>query len=385
METGDADEQQVIGALYNFMRAAGFKRAANELSNSVASQIVEQIMRQSAAENDTKYHSRPSTYTRAVKRRSPARREPLGGSGSRVRERRVKRRRVAERSWNVRRDETDTGAASSMSSTARIRTVQPPARDGVEEFLLEALARHRSGLPLLSGAPGGPMPRRISNLPPPAELDDMKQEVIDISVNMQATGLVLHTSGNVSVRVPGTNKMLITPTGMDYKSLSTDDIVLMGFRGDYDTNGRKPSSEWPFHGYIYERRPDAGAVVHTHSTYCTTMACLRRDVPAFHYMIGAAGGATIRCADYATFGTQELSDNAVAALEGRNACLLANHGMISLGKNLKSALKLAEIVENLCEMYWRTLQATGPVVLDDQEMATILEKFKTYGKQSGKK
>jgi len=254
--------------------------------------------------------------------------------------------------------------------------------DDVEEFLAFALDRYRRQRGFNVGA--GRLPQTSSIELKLPDYTDLKKEIIKQAVHMQSSGLVLHTSGNLSIRVPQRDLMLVTPTGMDYKALTPADIVIMDFKGNALPNQRAPSSEWRFHGDIYSVRPDAKAIVHTHSTYCTTLACLRRDVPAFHYMIGAAGGSNIRCAKYGTYGTQELSDAAVEALEGRQACLLANHGMISLGKDLKSAMKLAEIVENMCEIYWKTLAVSGPVVLDDQEMEVILRKFKTYGKQPKK-
>ena len=142
---------------------------------------------------------------------------------------------------------------------------------------------------------------------------------------------------------------------------------------------RLPSSEWRFHRDIYRARRDVNAVVHTHAPFATTLACLHRGIPAFHYMVAVAGGRDIRCAPYATFGTQELSDHAVAGLAGRDACLLANHGMIAVGASLARALALAVEVETLAEMYWRALQIGEPRLLPDAEMDVVLEKFRTYG------
>ena len=147
--------------------------------------------------------------------------------------------------------------------------------------------------------------------------------------------------------------------------------------------GQRPSSEWRFHRDIYRARPEAGAVVHAHAPYGTTLACLGRGIPAFHYMIAVAGGDTIRCAPYATFGSQALSDHALAALEGRRACLLANHGMIALGPDLAAAFDLAVEVEALAGQYWRALQIGAPRLLSADEMADVLEKFRTYGRRAG--
>ena len=148
------------------------------------------------------------------------------------------------------------------------------------------------------------------------------------------------------------------------------------------TGKRPPSSEWRFHFDIYRHKNDVNAVVHAHSSFATTLSCVEMAVPAFHYMVAVAGGNSIRCAPYATFGTQSLSDNALIALEDRKACLLANHGMIATAGSLESALALAVEVEALCEQYWRALQIGKPNLLSDAEMAVVVEKFKTYNAQA---
>lgn len=184
-------------------------------------------------------------------------------------------------------------------------------------------------------------------------------------------------SGNVSARAG--EGFLVTPSGLPYEDTRAEDIALVMLDGTA-TGPRQPSTEWRFHRDIYVARQDVEAIVHAHSTFATTLACLGRSIPAFHYMIAVAGGKDIRCADYATFGTQELSDRALAALEGRNACLLANHGMIAVGGSLETALALAVEVEALAEQYWRTLQTGTPNLLSDAEMDVVLEKFRSYGK-----
>lgn len=206
-----------------------------------------------------------------------------------------------------------------------------------------------------------------------------RQAIIDTCLRMNAIGLNQGTSGNISVRVP--DGLLITPSGMAYDALTPADIVLLAPDGTPGPGQRAPSSEWRFHVDILVARADAGAVVHTHAMFCTALSCLRRGIPAFHYMIAVAGGVDIRCADYATFGTAELSDRALAALVDRRACLLANHGMIALGPTLEKALALAVEVETLAAQYWRALQIGDPVILPEDEMAVILEKFRTYGRQ----
>ncbi|MFQ5620063.1 MAG: class II aldolase/adducin family protein [Rhodospirillales bacterium] len=207
-----------------------------------------------------------------------------------------------------------------------------------------------------------------------------RREIIDTARTMNALGLNRGTSGNISARVDG--GLLITPSGIPYEECRPGDIVEMGMDGASDDR-RRPSSEWRFHRDILAARPEVGAVVHAHSTFATTLACLGRGIPAFHYMIAVAGGRDIRCAPYATFGTQALSGAAVKALEGRRACLLANHGMIVVGPALKAALALAVEVEALAEQYWRVLQVGEPTLLDDAEMDVVLEKFKAYGQNAG--
>jgi L-fuculose-phosphate aldolase len=205
-----------------------------------------------------------------------------------------------------------------------------------------------------------------------------REAILSTGRRMNTSGLNQGTSGNLSHRVD--EGFLVTPTGMDYDSLRPEDLVLMRFDGSHE-GPRLPSSEWRFHRDILASRPEVNAVLHAHSLNSTAVACLRRPIPPFHYMVAVAGGSTIRCAPYATFGTEELSRNAVAALEGRKACLLANHGLITVGADLPSAFKLAIEVETLAAMYLRALQVGEPVLLDEAEMAVVLEKFRTYGQQ----
>jgi len=206
-----------------------------------------------------------------------------------------------------------------------------------------------------------------------------REAMIATCRKMNASGLNQGTSGNLSLRVE--EGFLLTPTGMDYDALTPEDIVLMRLDGSHEGR-RRPSSEWQLHRDILVARPEVGAVLHAHSMFCTTLACLRRGIPAFHYMVCAAGGVDVRCAAYATFGTDALARHVLEALEGRKACLMANHGMLALGSTLAGAFKLAVEVETLAAMYWRALQVGEPVLLDDAEMARVLEKFKTYGQQS---
>jgi L-fuculose-phosphate aldolase len=204
----------------------------------------------------------------------------------------------------------------------------------------------------------------------------LRKQVIATALAMNVLGINRGKSGNVSARWK--DGFLITPSGLSYEETRPADIVFVDKKGK-STAKWPPSSEWRFHHDIYRTR-EAQAVVHAHSSFATTLACHGMDVPAFHYMVAVAGGNSIRCAPYATFGTQALSDHALEALSDRKACLLANHGMIATGDGLKHALALAVEVEALCEQYWRALQIGKPAILSDSEMEKVLEKFKTYGK-----
>ena len=208
--------------------------------------------------------------------------------------------------------------------------------------------------------------------------DDLRRQLIATARAMQPAGLNKGTSGNVSVRAP--NGFWITPTGMSYDALVPDDIPLMALDGSHQGR-RKPSSEWRFHRDLYAARPDVGAVLHAHSPFAVSFACLRRDIPAFHYMIARFGGETIRCADYAIFGSEELSAAAMTAMQDRRGCLLANHGLLVSGRDLDEALSLAVELEELCEQYWRACQLGDPVLLSADEMAEVLVKFSGYGQQ----
>ena len=206
-----------------------------------------------------------------------------------------------------------------------------------------------------------------------------REDLLNSTLALQALGLNQGTSGNASVR-HGDN-FLITPSGMPIGDMNTSSMVEMNMLGEAICTG-KPSSEWRFHRDIYQAKPELGAVIHTHSMFATTLACLRKDIPPFHYMIAVVGGDTIRCNDYALFGTQRLSDNAIEALKDRRACLLANHGMIAVGKSLQQALDVALEVETLCEQYWRALQIGKPSILSAEEMRAVFDQFKDYGNWS---
>jgi L-fuculose-phosphate aldolase len=205
---------------------------------------------------------------------------------------------------------------------------------------------------------------------------EQRREIVKACQDMNRRGINQGTSGNISVRVK--EGFLLTPSGMAYDEMKPADIVLMKKDASH-IGSRKPSSEWRFHHALMMKRPEIGAVVHTHSMFATTLSCLGLEIPAVHYMIAAAGGNTIRCAPYATYGTPETAANAVKALEGRSACLLANHGMIVVGPNLKKAMWLAVEVETLAAQYWRALQIGKPNILSKAEIGRVIDKFKSYG------
>lgn len=186
------------------------------------------------------------------------------------------------------------------------------------------------------------------------------------------------TAGNVSLRTDG--GFLITPSGLHPGRCGPEDVVLMDDAGR-PSGSRKPSSEWRFHLDLYASRPEVGAIIHTHSPFATTLACQRREVPAFHYSIARFGGNTLRCAPYAAFGSAALSRVMQDALVGRSACLMANHGATVLGRDLDEALELAVELELLCELYWRALQGGTPMLLDDAEMADVIERYRSYGQR----
>lgn len=200
--------------------------------------------------------------------------------------------------------------------------------------------------------------------------------MLDAALQLDAVGLNRGSTGNLSVRVG--DHWLVTPSGIAAQDLGPQSMVQMDFIGEPSGPG-KPSSEWRFHRDILASRTDVGAIVHTHSRFATAFACLHREIPAFHYMIAIAGGDSIRCAPYALFGTQELSNHALKALQDRKACLLGNHGLIALGADLKKAVAVAIEVESLCEQYWTALQLGEPTILSLEQMQAVHEKFKTYG------
>jgi len=210
----------------------------------------------------------------------------------------------------------------------------------------------------------------------------LRRALISTALEMNRSGLNQGTSGNLSVR--SGEGMLITPTGLPYDQLEIDDIVYVPQQDGSPAGGtgqRQPSSEWRIHHDVYRARPEAMAILHAHPVHCTALACLRRPLPAFHYMVAVAGGRDIRCAPYATFGSQALSDHVLEALQDRRACLMANHGVLTLSSDLAGALSLAQEIEQLARSYLQCLAVGEPAILDDAERSRVLEKFKSYGQR----
>jgi L-fuculose-phosphate aldolase len=208
-------------------------------------------------------------------------------------------------------------------------------------------------------------------------MNRLREDLVATARRMSELGLTPGMSGNVSVRTP--TGLLVTPSGMPYGELLADDAVELKYDGSMRAGQRTPTTEWQLHRDILGARQDIAAVVHTHSLFCTTVACLRRDIPAIHYMVVLAGSDAIPCAEYATFGSAQLALNAVSALRGGNACLLANHGMVALGETLAQALRLAAEVETLASQYWHAAQLGTPHVLDHEELDRVRTGFAGYG------
>ena len=204
-----------------------------------------------------------------------------------------------------------------------------------------------------------------------------RERLVAAARRLSDGGLNPGRSGNVSERLGA--GFLVTPSALPYDRMEAEDIVLVDADGAAHGT-RRPSTEWPLHRGLYAARPEAGGIAHTHSPFATTLSCLRRPIPPFHYEVAFAGGRDIPCAAYATFGTPELSQRALAALEGRRACLLANHGAVAFGETVEAAVELAEKVEALARLYWQALQVGEPVLLDEVEMDRVVEKFASYGK-----
>ena len=213
---------------------------------------------------------------------------------------------------------------------------------------------------------------------------DQRNQIIEYSLKLNSTKLSPLRSGNISLRGKEDDKegYLITPSGKKYETLKPEDIIFMGLNEDAENidSSIKPSSEWRFHRDIYVNKNDAQAIVHAHSPHATAVSSHGKPIPPFHYMIALAGGEDIKCAEYATFGTEELSNNVIKALEKRSACLMSNHGQVAFGKNLEDAFELAQEIENICHQYTIALKLGKPKILSFEEMKKVLNKAKNYKK-----
>jgi L-fuculose-phosphate aldolase len=206
----------------------------------------------------------------------------------------------------------------------------------------------------------------------------LRQALVEAGAASVARGLNHGASGNLSAKMPG--GFLITPTGMACDGLTADDLVAISLDDGAATGHRAPSSEWRLHRDLYLARPDLGAIVHAHPPFSTTIACLREDLPAVHYMLAVTGSDRVRCSDYATYGTEALSRAAVTAMGAGRACLLANHGLVTAGADLAEALRVALEVETVAEYWWRARAVGTPVLLTSEQMADALERFRSYGR-----
>ncbi len=210
-----------------------------------------------------------------------------------------------------------------------------------------------------------------------------RELVAEYGRKLSAAGLCPGTSGNLSIFSPEAGLMAISPSGMDYDRIQPEDVVLSDLNGHTSDGSRKPSSEWALHAIFYQNKPEARAVVHTHSIYCTTFAVLGHPLRAVHYAIGDAGTNEVPCAPYRTFGTLELAQAAIAACGSGNAVLLANHGVVVCGSDLPGAYSLARNLEYVAELQYRALCVGTPNVLTQSQMAQVLERFQSYGQAPG--
>lgn len=211
-------------------------------------------------------------------------------------------------------------------------------------------------------------------------MTEAREQLVEYGKKIITSGLTKGTGGNLSIFDRQKGLMAITPSGIDYFDTKVEDIVIMDLDGKIVEGERKPSSEYGLHKIFYERREDIDAMIHTHTMFATTIACLAWELPAVHYMIALAG-KDVRCAEYATFGTMELAENAFEAMKDRRAVLLKNHGMLAGANDLANAFNITEEIEYCAELYYRTKCIGEPVILDDKEMTLMAEKFKTYGQR----
>lgn len=209
-------------------------------------------------------------------------------------------------------------------------------------------------------------------------MEEERKLIVEYGKKLITSGLTKGTGGNLSIYNREKGLMAISPSGIDYFEIKPENVAILNIRGEQIDGDKKPSSEVELHRIFYERRTDIDAIIHTHTIYATTIACLNWNLPPVHYMVALAG-LDVRCAKYATFGTKELAENAFEAMKDRKAVLLANHGMLAGGKDLGEAFNTTEEIEYCAELYYRTKSIGEPVILSEEEMRLMLEKFKTYG------
>lgn len=208
-----------------------------------------------------------------------------------------------------------------------------------------------------------------------------REQVVEYGKKLITSGLTKGTGGNISIFNRKDGLMAISPSGIDYFKTNPEDVVILNIKGEVVHGDKKPSSEYEMHRILYEHRDDINAVVHTHSAYAAILACLNWGIESTHYLIGCAGG-DVRCTKYTTFGTDELAKSALEGIKDRYAVLLGNHGLLAGGENIAHAFNVAEEIEFCAEIYYKAKCVGNPVILSDNEMKVVLEKFKTYGKQS---
>lgn len=206
-----------------------------------------------------------------------------------------------------------------------------------------------------------------------------RETLVQYGKKLIDTGLTVGTGGNISIFDRESGYMAITPSGLEYHQLDPKDIVIMDLDGNVVEGNWKPSSEYHMHTLVYKNREDVNAMVHTHALYSTTISALNTELPAIDYLVAHSGGKNVRCAKYAPFGTLELAENALEAMEGRNAVLLANHGINVVGSTMKNAFDITEQLEFCARIYWQAKSIGEPVILSDEEMDNMVDRFKTYG------
>lgn len=212
-----------------------------------------------------------------------------------------------------------------------------------------------------------------------ALLIEERKQLIKYGKKLIDTGLTVGTGGNISIYNKESGYMAITPSGIDYYQMREEDIVIMDLNGNIVEGSLKPSSENQMHSFVYQNRDDAVAMIHTHALYATTISCLNIDLPAVDYLLAHSGGKNIRCAEYATYGTKELAENALKAMEGRKAVLLANHGINVIGGSIEEAFAITEQLEFCARLYWQAKAIGEPVILSDDEMEKMVKRFEHYG------